>query len=311
VYPWAIRLVHAVTGLGWVTSAELWSALALVAGLTGLSHWVAGLRDRSTADITVVLVVIWPTAFFLLAPYPESTALALVTWALLAVRQRWHLAAGLCAAGAALTKYYLVIVVVALVMEVWANERPATRGAHRPREDPEAGPGLPLRGLAEVVVPTAAAALAWTLYQSLALGSPVAFVHAQDKGWGRHLEGPWVLFSHTVSDLVHLKVLDTSTAAVTEVFDLVTVLLLAAVAVALFLRVSRSLGVLLALAWCVYTFEPRLLSDTREVLVLTPFFLGLGVFAARHPWRERLAMVLFLPAAYFLIARFVTGSFAG
>jgi hypothetical protein len=311
LYPTAIRLVHGLTGLGWMTSAELWSAGALVIGLAGLSHLASKLASRSAGDAAVVLVAVWPTAFFLLAAYPESTGLALVTWALLAAYYRRYLVAGLCAAGAALTKYYLVVVVVALVIEVVVDRVATPRGAHRSPRVLERAAGLPWRSLLAVIGPSMAAAVAWTLYQWQALGSPLAFAHAQNEGWGRHLAGPWVLVAHTASDLVHLRFLDTSTAAVTELFDTVTVVLLAVVAVWVYLRVRRSYGVLLALVFCVYVFEPRLLSDTREVLVLTPFFLGLGVFADRHPWRERLALVLFLPAAYFLIARFVTGAFAG
>ena len=77
LYPWAIRLVHVATGFGWVASAELWSTGALVLGLAALIHLVSGIRNGPTADATVVLLVARPTAFFLLAPYPESTALAL------------------------------------------------------------------------------------------------------------------------------------------------------------------------------------------------------------------------------------------
>jgi hypothetical protein len=54
-----------------------------------------------------------------------------------------------------------------------------------------------------------------------------------------------------------------------------------------------------------------LLSVTREVLVLFPLFLGLGMWASGHPWRERVLLVLFIPCQVYLIQRFVTGAFAG
>ena len=68
---------------------------------------------------------------------------------------------------------------------------------------------------------------------------------------------------------------------------------------------------LLALVWCVFTFQTILLSESREVLVLFPFFAALGVWVARHQWRERALLFLFLPCGYFLLERFVTGKFAG
>ena len=90
-----------------------------------------------------------------------------------------------------------------------------------------------------------------------------------------------------------------------------TVVLLAVVAVWVFVRVRRSYGVMLGLSWCVYCFESVLVGEVREVLVLAPFFIGLGMWVAGHPWRERVLLALFLPAGYFLVDRFVRGAFAG
>jgi hypothetical protein len=114
-----------------------------------------------------------------------------------------------------------------------------------------------------------------------------------------------------VSDLVHWRFLDTSTASVVELFDFVTVVLLAVAAIYVALRVRLSYGLLLGLVWCVFTFETLLLSESREVLVLAPFFVAFGVMAAKRRWLERLALFLFLPCAYFLVERFITGRFAG
>jgi len=50
---------------------------------------------------------------------------------------------------------------------------------------------------------------------------------------------------------------------------------------------------------------------TREVLVLFPLFIGVGLWTTRQRWRERAILVLMIPCSYFLIQRFVTGAFAG
>jgi len=151
----------------------------------------------------------------------------------------------------------------------------------------------------------------WMVYQQNHIGDAYAFLHAQERQWHRHLAAPWTLFHRTISDLVHWRFLDTSTASVTELFDFVTVIILAVVALYVFLRVRRSYGILLGLCWCVYTFQTYLLGVTREVLVLFPLFFGVGLWASRSPWRERALMVLMIPCAYFLIQRYVTGAFAG
>ncbi len=302
LYPLGVRAVHLVSGAGWVLSAALVSTVALWAGLVGL-HQLVTLDRGAAAGTTVTLLLAFPTAFFFVAPYPEGLALATLVWAFYAARRNWWLAAGLFAAGAALTKYYLVLVVLPLALEAWMARPTGVR-------PPRGWRGDAVRLLA-VGAPAAAALAATLVYQQVHVGSAIAFVHAQSRGWHRHFAFPWTLLSHTVSDMVHLRFLDTSTASVVELFDFVTVLTLAVVAVGVFLRVRRSYGLLLGLAWCVFCFQNVLLSETREVLALFPFFIGLGWWIAGHPWRERALLVLFLPASYFLLERFVQGRFAG
>jgi hypothetical protein len=301
-YPATVAAVHAVTRTGWMWSSQLVSLLATVAALVGLVRLADRDLGPGTTDVTVTLVVAFPTAFFLLASYPESLALAFVVWSFLAARAgRWW-AAGVLAAGATMTNFYLVIVVVALLVEVYQS-RPS------PDQWPVDVRTVVVRALA-VAGPAAVAVGVWMVVCDHLYADPLAFVHAQ-ADWNRHFAFPWTLAHRTLGDLVHLRFLDTSVASVTELFDSVTVVLLAVVAVVVFVRVRRSYGVLLGAAWCVYTFQTILYSETREVLVLFPFFMGMARGVAGHPWRERLVLACFIPSAYFLIDRFVNGRFAG
>ena len=163
----------------------------------------------------------------------------------------------------------------------------------------------------KVAAPSLLVFVAWMIYQKVHLGDPLAFVHAQSAEWNRHFAAPWTLAHRTASDMIHWRFLDTSTASVTELFDTVTILLLAGATVYIYLRTSRTFGVLLGLGFCVFTFQALLSSVTREVLVFAPLFLALGTWTARRRWLERVLLVLFVPCGYFLIQRYVTGSFAG
>jgi len=302
LYPWGMKAVHAVTGLGYLAAGELVSALALCVGLAVLVRLVEVERGRSVAGATVVMVLAWPTSFFLLAPYPESLALALGVTAFLAVRRGWWLTGGILAAGAAMTKYYLALYAVALAVVVWERRREVTLPPQWLRQGWR---------LVRVVGPTVAAMGAWMIYQQVHIGDALAFERAQSRYWHRDFAAPWTLFSSSVSDLVHWRFLDTSTASVVELFDFVTVILLALAAVWVFFSVRRSYGVFLALCWCVFCFQTYLVSEVREVLDLFPLFIALGVWVSGHPWRERVLFALFLPCAYFLVTRYVQGAFAG
>ena len=303
LFPALTKVVHGVTGFGYLTSSEIvslaatWVALTVVYRLTELEY------GRDVAGAAVTMVLAWPAAFFLVAPYPEALALALAAGAFVAVRRGRWATAGVLAAGATMTKYYLALLVVALGVAVWEARPEAVALRATWRRD--------LGRLARAVVPTVAVFGAWTVYQVVHVGDALAFERAQGRQWHRHLAAPWTLLASTVSDLVHWRFLDTSRASVVELFDFVTVVLLAVVAVVLWRGGRRSWAVVLGLAWCVYCFESFLVGEVREVLVLFPLFGALGAWVARHRWRERVALALFLPGAYFLVERFVRGAFAG
>ena len=310
LYPLLVAVVHGVFRFGYVASGEIVSTVGLAVALAALWKLVDLEVGARAADGACVLLLAWPSAFFLVATYPESVTLAVATLAFYAARRGHYVGAGLLAAAAALGKYYLVLLVVPLALEVWWA--PRDREAWRTGRDHQWLSPLRVTAarLVAVAAPMVAVMVAWAAYQKAHFGEWLAFVHAQAL-WHRHLSWPWTSIGHAVSDLVHWRLLDTSTASVVELFDLVTVVLMAVAAVVAYVRIRPSYGVLLALVWCVFTFQTILLSESREVLVLFPFFAALGVWVARHQWRERALLFLFLPCGYFLLERFVTGKFAG
>lgn len=310
LYPALVRVTHDIFRFGYITSGEIVSTVGLVVALAALWKLVDVEAGRRAADGACVLLLAWPSAFFLVAAYPESVTLAVATLAYFAVRRGHFVAAGMLAAAAALGKYYLVLLVVPLALEVW--RAPRERTAWRAGQDRDwlSPARVTAARLVAVTAPTIAAIAAWAAYQEAHFGEWLAFIRSQAQ-WHRHLSWPWTSIGHAVSDLVHWRLLDTSTASVVELFDLVTIVLVAVAAVVAYVRLRPSYGVLLALVWCVFTFQTILLSESREVLVLFPFFAVLGVWVARHQWRERVLLFLFLPCGYFLLERFVTGKFAG
>ena len=93
LYPWGIRVVHAVTPFNWAASAELLSALSLFVAVAAVHRLASTFGGTGMGGAAATLLLAFPTAFFLLAPYPESLALACVALALVCVRaQRWMLA---------------------------------------------------------------------------------------------------------------------------------------------------------------------------------------------------------------------------
>jgi len=306
LYPWGIHLVHTVTHLSWLASAELLSAVATVVAIAILYRVAAAAFDQRVGDTTILVLLAFPTAFFLLAPYPDSIALVLVLLTLMAGSKGKWLLAGVLAAAATLDKYYLCLLVIVIGVEIWQHRKDRINGGALPEVW-----GHELVRVTAVITPTLAAMGIWMAYQQVHIGNQFAFVHAQTLQFHRHIAPPWTMFTNVGRDLIHWRFTTAGVAGATEAVDLITVLLLAVVTVHVFLHVRRSYGVFLGLCWCVYTFQTFLLGVTREALVLFPLFIGLGMWASRRAWRERAMLILFLPLGYFLIARFVTGGFAG
>jgi hypothetical protein len=117
VFPLAIRIVDVVPGIGplgaglLVANAAAFGALVLLHALTRLELGAAAARRA------VLFTALFPTAFFLYAPYTESTfLLASIAAFWFARRDRWALAA-LTGAAAAATRSVGVVLIVALAVE--------------------------------------------------------------------------------------------------------------------------------------------------------------------------------------------------
>lgn len=114
-YPTAVAVVHVLTRLGWEWCGQIVSLCMTFLAFAGLVLLTDRVEHPAVSDSGVLLLA----AFLAMR------------------RQRWLLA-GLAAAGAAMTNFYLVIVVVALVFEYFDQRRSAGRSSIPDVED--AGP---------------------------------------------------------------------------------------------------------------------------------------------------------------------------
>lgn len=287
LYPLAIRAVASLPGIGPLGAALLVSnacfagALVMLHGLTRLE----GMSTRS-ARLTVLLVAIFPTAFFFLAPYTEAPFLLLsVSTFWFARRDRWALAA-LAGALAASTRSVGVLLVLALGVEA----------VHRSRQDGRS------------IVPRLVAALAvglgpllylawWRIEQGDALAPWTA-----QRNWQREIQPPWATLGDAVTTAWRLGGY--------WLVDLVVVgvVLVAVVAGLRWMRPTYSVYALTSLAVpLVYAWPTRpLLSLPRFVVVIFPAFWVLvrAVERSRVPAR---ALVAAFAGGYALLgALFVT-----
>ena len=287
LYPALINAADRLPGLGPLGAALLVSnacfagALVMLHGLTrleGMSH--------EAARLTVMLVAIFPTAFFFLAPYSEGPfLLASVSAFWFARRDRWGLAA-LAGALAASTRSVGVLLVLALAVEA----------VHRSRSDER-----PLAPRLMAAFAVALGPLFYLAWWRVRFGDALAPFTAQ-RSWQRETRPPWQTLieagsaawrygSYWLVDVV-----------------VVAVVLIAVIAGLRRSRASYSVYALVSLALpLVYAWPTRpLLSMPRFVAVIFPGFWVMARAVERRHVPEPVVVAAFAGGYALLGALFVT-----
>jgi hypothetical protein len=290
------RLVGGSVALGGLVV----SAIAYVAAMVGLYRLIARDVDDETARRTMVLVTIFPSAFFLFAPFTEALFLALAVWTMAAARERLWLLAAVVGLLAGLTRIQGVFLVLPIGWEALAaagltawrplrNVRPPAI-SWRPLVGGVLAAGGPLVGFASFLVFSAA----------IAGQTPL---DTQDAWGGKEFFPPWDVvgsaWQWTIDKADPLQFLN---LALLIVFGVLLVV------AAKRLPAAYTLYALPQFVLLATRIQPTPLTSTnRYLLILFPAF----VIVALLPWRRvRLAWaitsVLFLAI---LLREFQTGTF--
>jgi hypothetical protein len=285
LYPLLARLVGNLAGGDTLLGGLVISNLACV-GLFALLHrLVAEERGAAVAGRTVITLAIFPTAFFLLAPYSESLFCLLVVGAFYWGRGGYWFLAGLCAGLAALTRLAGWVLAIPLLFEYLRQ-----RGFSYQR--------IRLDGLAPFLAPAGLIAfLAFRLTHGM---PPISQVY-QDY-WLSRPAPPWT------DILGALGALAGGNATLILALNLATVLLFIALTVMAWRGLPAVYGlymaVMLLLLLSTSTTGRPLNAMIRYVLPLFPAFMILGEAAGR-PWLNRLIVYPSTGLLIYLAGQFV------
>ncbi len=277
LYPLAIRAVSFLIGNHPFAASLLVSNGAFLGALMML--YVLGRTEISepAARRAVVYAAIFPTAFFFFAPYTESLFLLLALGAFWGARRRKWWVAGLCGAGAALTRNLGVLLVLPL-----AAEAVHQAWDRRPRR-------VPVEELVWSVVPVIGT-LAYLSYWQVKTGDRLAPLH-QQANWSRKLTNP--LATLWDGTRVAWRFLGSYAAGYHQIDWLVTAVVLVAATYAT-AKLRPSYGVYLwagILAPLSYVWLPRpLMSFPRFALPLFPIYWGMALWTERGHGRHEVVV---------------------
>lgn len=175
-FPLVVRFVSTLLGGHPLAGGLVVANLATFGSLVLLYFLTASELSERIARRSVLYLAVFPSSFFLLAPYSESLFLFLVLLALWAARRgRWELA-GLAGIGASATRNIGVLLVLPLLTEAIQRFRERHDGSELAR-------GLLWSGLA------AAGAIAYLVFWQQLSGDPLAPVR-QQANWQREAAFP-------------------------------------------------------------------------------------------------------------------------
>lgn len=268
VLPLLVATVAVLVGGSHLLAGNLVVLVATVTALAGIHRLIEGeTGEVEVARRGVVALAVFPSAFFLVAPYSESLFLAVSVWGLVWLRQRAWGPATVVLAVAGATRNVGILLVVPAVVE-------ALRGH---------GDGR-LPGRLAVVAAAPAGLGAYLAFGHARWGTWLAPVQVQT-GWQRELTWPWT----TLVDAARTGFGAPGVyASGYHALDAVVFLPVALAVLWLLVRGPLSLS-LYSLAhvavWLAYPFGGRpLMSTPRFALAVAPLFL---VFAAWLAGRTR------------------------
>lgn len=293
--PLAIRITYRALHISPLLAGFVVVSVCLLVALVGIYQLAASDFGKSVASTTVLLVLVFPSAFFFDTVYAEAIVLMGTVWAVLLVRRDRLALAGVFATVAVLAKVAAVIILALMLIEYWDRAR--------------SGIIRRWRRLGWFLTPLLAVG-AWAAYLQYRLRNPLGFLTAHQE-WNHHFSPlVWGPVVNSVRDLLSLSMFD-QPHGVISLLDLLSVLLLAAAAVYIFVRVRRSYGIYCGLALLAITSSGLLDSSYRHFLLAFPAFIGGAVLVQNRPWLERVMLVAMAPLLAYSLSRFVVGQWAG
>lgn len=250
---------------------------------------------RAVAQRTLIYLLAFPTAFFLITPYTESLFLLFSVACFLALTSRRWLLAGFMAALAALTRPVGVLLLAPILVEylqslpMWRGETGRfSLGSWHEHGKVLSACALPVLAL-----------VAYHLAIGPLTGSASPLESELATGWGRSLTLPGMGFARAALALAHAK---DPLSATHIVLDVAFTALLVALSVLAWRRLPPAYVAYTWLSTALILVTPShgwtaLASTMRFMLVIFPLFILLGMWG-RRPWLN----ILILTCSLLLLA---------
>ena len=261
LYPMLVSIVSRL-GINPVLVGVILSTICFGLALVILHKLIQKDWGKKVATRTIILLLLAPTAFFFTSLYTESLFLLLVVLSFYLAREGNFLKAGLVGILAAMTKTIGVLLVPALLVELWQQKK---KGVFDKKNwGSIVGSLLPAGGLG-----------AYMIYLQKVFGDALLFLHAQPQ-FGAQREVDKLILPYQVFWRYAKMVATVEPASFTYYtvwLELMSAVVFLGLVIWAFYKTRRSYAVFAALALLVPTLTGTFTSLPRYVLVLFPAFV--------------------------------------
>ena len=250
-----------------ILSAIIGSNIFFILGIFLLFILVEELFDEKISQNTIFYLLIFPTSFFLIAPYSESLFLTLSVTVFLLIRKKKWLWAGVISAFAALCRVQGIILVVPIVVEL-------IRDYYKDRNFRY----LLTNSLSCIYAPFAYGIYSLYVYFGLHANWPWETLSLY---WGQRFALPWEGLYYTISSLMgYTKIIDYSPTIVkilNILLPLFSVYLLFKVRKKIPISFSIYSWIMLFIIICKVDYNDSLVSVIRYLLTVFPIFIAFAI----------------------------------
>lgn len=290
LYPLLLRAVSPLLAGSFTLGGMLVSGIAYVTAATGLYRLASRDFDSEIARRAVLYLSIFPSAFFLFAPFTESLFLALSVWTLYAARRNWWAWAGLLGLLAALTRTQGVFLALPLAWEGWRWIQKQEKSG---------------RDTWRVIAASAGPVAGFVLFNAYVWHTSGMTLLQVQRIWGLRTATPWAVLINSG----HYIYQRTSPVEATNLFLLLTCTTLLIVGLKK-IPISYSLvcAPQLLLLLTRDTYLSPLMAVSRYLIVLFPAFIVLAILGQRA-WIHRTWIGISLLLLTMLLIIFIGGPF--
>jgi hypothetical protein len=263
LYPLLVHGVGVMVHENYALAGLIVSGTALIGALMMLNALVQHLACPTVARRTVLYTALFPTAFFLVAPYSESLFLLLVVSTFWCMEQRRWALAGAVGLLAGLTRAQGALLLLPMVW-MWLEQRDRGEARWLPSFFWTITPGLGL--------------LAFTAYIRFVVGQDTAGLSTQ-AAWGYRVVAPWNALAASVGQ-ARVDPIEAMNLASVVLFAVLSILGLRRLPLPYTVYSAASIGLIVSRQM---EMSP-LMSVSRYMLVVFPCLVVLASFVERRNW---------------------------